>query len=108
MRWAEWMLRDDEYIRKDGVASLGYYELLEALEERGYIGLEHKEMPQLRAIMSGHLRFTKLLTDMALRKGGSAPKGRNSSLQVPTTRLEGPDLAAIGAMMVVGRALNLK
>ena len=34
-KWADWIIKDDQLIKDDGVNSLSRVELLEALEERG-------------------------------------------------------------------------
>ena len=35
-RWADWIAKDDALIRHEGVLSLSKFELIEAIEERGF------------------------------------------------------------------------
>jgi hypothetical protein len=79
-RWADWILKDDALIRADGVNSLSRYELLEALEERGFPryhtgGIEGMPVPEMRALLTAHLAWGRRVEE-GLATSGHAEVAR--------------------------------
>jgi hypothetical protein len=122
----DWVLKDDELLRVEGIQNLTDYELVEALEERGavfssvvliqlnvlilfffrlslgFTTLANQPLDNIRLSLVNHLKFTKAVTDAALRN--RAP-GRGPTMF--GNLLHADELAAITSLMVLARSLNV-
>lgn len=125
-RWADWILKDDSLIRRDGgVSTLSHYELLEALDERGYSGLsvEGTSMEELRKMLLGHTRFTKFVVD-EIRKaritasrgatagaGSTGNSGKNTAIkreeEVIGHDLDPDEVCIVAGVLMFARGLNV-
>ncbi|KAJ3008752.1 hypothetical protein HKX48_008369 [Thoreauomyces humboldtii] len=104
--WIDWILKDDGLLRAEGVNALTEYELLEALEERGFIHLTNQTPIQLRGQLSRHLKFTKVVSDAILLRSRAAAKRADHRAPVPTV-IPAEDVASMASMVLAARALNI-
>ncbi|KAJ3046760.1 hypothetical protein HK097_000535 [Rhizophlyctis rosea] len=111
IRRLDLMLRDDALIRRDGVNSLTHYELVEALDERGYYNIIKLDIRQLRALLSSHVRFTQSVSELAVRKSATATGGFKAA-ETPaafkantSAALDPLGVCTVGAMIPVVRAV---
>ncbi|KNC98915.1 uncharacterized protein SPPG_05878 [Spizellomyces punctatus DAOM BR117] len=103
--WVDWILKDDELLRQQGVQALTEYELLEALEERGFINISGQKTGRLRTMLAEHLRFTKTASDVISRRSRAA-SSRNEP-QLTTTGLPLEEIASMTTLILTARALGV-
>ncbi|KAJ3153775.1 hypothetical protein HDU86_005108 [Geranomyces michiganensis] len=113
LAWIDWVLKDDGLLRQQGINSLTDYELLEALDERGFINLTGRSTAELRTALAQHLRFTKAATDAIVPRARAARlRGGGSGSSQPITAatvdaLPHDEIAAVATLVLVARALRL-
>ncbi|KAJ3329709.1 Anoctamin-7 [Blyttiomyces sp. JEL0837] len=99
LRWADWIVKDDIQMRAEGIHAMTVYELVEALDERGFTKLNDLSVDEMRSRLIEHAKFTKALHDTAIR---SRVQGDS------TVRLLPHEVAAIGSMLMLARSLGLQ
>ncbi|KAJ3165569.1 hypothetical protein HDU88_004056 [Geranomyces variabilis] len=118
LAWIDWVLKDDGLLRQQGINSLSDYELMEALDERGFINLTNRSTAELRTALAQHLRFTKAATDAIIprARAAAAADARNAGLsRAPlattatsaNTVLPHDEIAAVATLVLVARAMRL-
>ncbi|KAI8592104.1 hypothetical protein BDZ88DRAFT_449432 [Geranomyces variabilis] len=117
--WIDWVLKDDGLLRQQGINSLSDYELMEALDERGFINLTNRSTAELRTALAQHLRFTKAATDAIIprARAAAAADARNAAgitrAPIATTAtsanaaLPHDEIAAVATLVLVARAMRL-
>lgn len=105
-KWADWILKDDMLLHKDGVGSLSAYELVEALEERGYTGYSpNMQTKDLRKILDTHVSFSRDCIDKLRRKNGK----ESISQSLPGEHgLEPHEVLKVAFFIVAARAVDVK
>ncbi|KAJ3045747.1 hypothetical protein HDV00_007873 [Rhizophlyctis rosea] len=115
MRWIDAILKDDAMIKAEGVNGLTHYELLEALDERGYMGIATAPtVNDLRNMLSDHIKFTYTAVETATRREAQEKGVVKSNTTEPKPAVtEGPrlyqvdslGLCTVGAMVPIVRAI---
>ncbi|KAI9330372.1 LETM1-like protein-domain-containing protein [Zopfochytrium polystomum] len=114
LQWADWVIKDDELLsRTGGVNNLTTPELVEALEERGYIALSTGSASPdvLRTQLANHLKFTQSLLQSAEAQRPTRLKDsafmRSSGLAGSPALLP-EEVGAVGVMVVLAGAWRVK
>ncbi|KAI9324330.1 hypothetical protein BDR26DRAFT_881626 [Obelidium mucronatum] len=114
IQWADWILKDDAIIRREGVQSMTRLELLEALEERGFTALQDVSVEEMKSTLLSHTKWTKLAFDTIVNKR-NWEKGvdvNSEAIVVPKVSrdlgLTSEELGGVAALLVVARALNVR
>ncbi|KAJ3407275.1 letm1 and EF-hand domain-containing protein 1, mitochondrial [Chytridiales sp. JEL 0842] len=104
LRAFDWIVKDDEMLRREGVSALTDFEVVEALIERGYTNLTGDSLAvDPRQSLIAHIKFTQLLVDVA--------KGNRDPSRDPVMNgavLHGDELGAVGSLLVFARALGVE
>ncbi|KAI8804543.1 hypothetical protein BJ742DRAFT_824061 [Cladochytrium replicatum] len=95
VQWTDAILKDDMMIRRDGIEHLNMDELVEALEDRGFIDIHALSPMEMQIALLNHTRFTKNLVEVV--------SARSSRGQLAERHLCG-----VGMALVLGRCLNVK
>ncbi|TPX60373.1 hypothetical protein PhCBS80983_g01794 [Powellomyces hirtus] len=103
--WIDWIIKDDKLLRAQGVNSLTDYELREALDERGFINLSQKTIPELRNTLSQHLKFTKHVTETIVPRSRAAHL--RSGSKDALVEMPADEIASMASMILIARALQL-
>ncbi|KAJ3075693.1 hypothetical protein HDU98_007250 [Podochytrium sp. JEL0797] len=114
IQWADWILKDDAMIRREGVHSMTRFELLEALEERGFINLADASLDDMRSTLKYHTKCTKWIMDAIVGKRSmdSKPVYKDDYAKVELVAkdlgLTSDELGGVATLMVFARALDVK
>ncbi|KAJ3289415.1 hypothetical protein HDU79_004085 [Rhizoclosmatium sp. JEL0117] len=112
LQWADWILKDDAMLRREGVSNLSNQELLEALEERGFKQLDGLNVQEMRALLTKHTKWTKTFHDAVLTKR-AGEKLLESSGDLKPVKVAGElgltaeELGGVATMLVLARALDV-
>ncbi|KAI8612488.1 hypothetical protein BC830DRAFT_1136492 [Chytriomyces sp. MP71] len=114
LQWADWILKDDFMIRREGVRDMTPFELVEALEERGYTRLSDLSLDAMREMLLAHSRFTKMLMDtiVSKRANETAVVYEDEYAVVPTVSshlgLTPEELGGVATLLIFARALGVR
>ncbi|KAJ3142522.1 hypothetical protein HK100_002191 [Physocladia obscura] len=111
IQWADWIIKDDALLLREGVNHLNWFELIEALEERGFTQLDGIDETRMRAMLIAHARFTKTLMDVVVSKRvvvDETVESANVAEKVSKhLRLTSEEIGGIATLLVFSRALNV-
>ncbi|XJO75216.1 hypothetical protein BDV3_005928 [Batrachochytrium dendrobatidis] len=113
LRWGDWMLKDDLLIKKDGVASLSYIEVLEAIYERGLAFDQVDSKPAMAKALVQHAAFSAQLMEsatshkirMSSRKVSKNAKSDVTFAIMDKAVFDAQDMAAITMILAISRAI---
>ncbi|KAI8833235.1 LETM1-like protein-domain-containing protein [Chytriomyces cf. hyalinus JEL632] len=114
LMWADWILKDDFMIRREGVGAMTRFELIEALEERGFTRLSGLSMDEMKQALVAHARFTKSLVDSIVSKRTNekafVPSDDYAKVPVISTQLgmTPEELGGVASLLVFARALDAR
>ncbi|KAJ3348094.1 hypothetical protein HDU83_001580 [Entophlyctis luteolus] len=113
LQWADWIIKDDGMLRRDGIGQLSWYELVEALEERGFTRIDPQTVTEdeMRHMLAEHVRFTKNLMDSIVAKRQAlavASGSMGSDFKVSEhLGLTGEELGGLATLLVFARAVDV-
>ncbi|KAJ3010304.1 UNVERIFIED_CONTAM: hypothetical protein HDU68_002191 [Siphonaria sp. JEL0065] len=114
LQWADWILKDDAMIRREGVRAMTWHELVEALEERGFTRLEGLSMIELQNTLTQHTKWTKLVMDAIVTKRSNEKQAVyvDDYAVVPKVArdlgLTSEELGGVATLLIIARALDVK
>ncbi|KAJ3128472.1 hypothetical protein HK098_004367 [Nowakowskiella sp. JEL0407] len=102
LMWADWMLKDDKLLSETPLNNLLDYEVVEALEVRGFKGMEKMTSKQMRKLLKSHMDFTRSLVQRVL-----VLRGGKLGAEAEITSLTPHEVMAVGVSVLVARVFNV-